>query len=297
MLVGAPFDSSACAAIERGAGPTCEHGAVYLIFLSSTGGAYAWRKITPASSAERPPLQLHARFGAALAVLDAPRTGALAIAAAATGASFSLGAVYYLEVDVSGAIVKQMLIEPPPETVTEGARFGAALAAADWDRDGTAELLVGIPSASPPSFLIMLLPTEQGQHTLWRRVLPPEGAELANFAEALAVLPSNQSQAAFDLAVSGFLGPSHGAVHMLSLRPEGGRRRLQSDSQPCRLYLGGADTTSSRQPTLLFAYLTTTMLVATIVTIAGLVCWFAPKKKKKTVRFARQTPDMCRPSP
>lgn len=146
--------------------PTCCGTRVGVLFGTSSGltttGAQAWSQDSPGILGVTQPDE---QFGAALAIGDFDGDGfgdvAATSAGEAVGTTSNAGAVNVLYGSPAGltAAGNQLWNEDVagvPGTADNDDQFGRALAAGDFDGDGTADLAVGVPLEAPGGAVIAL---------------------------------------------------------------------------------------------------------------------------------------------
>lgn len=193
LVVGAPW--------ER-VGPKQHQGRVYVF----SGGSLRYTLTTPAPQAE-------AFFGWSVAAADVDGDGLPDIVVGAPGILQGVNPLSspgrtYVFSGASGELL-YTLVAPSPQV---DARFGSSLAAADVDRDGRADVIVGAPDESPPGDpgegRAYVFSGESG--SLLYTLSSPAPQAYANFGASLAVAdPTGGRSTEIIVGSPGQFGPAH----------------------------------------------------------------------------------------
>ena len=140
LAVGAPLDD----------GAATNSGRVRL-FTGGTGGLSGPPARTLGIAAAG------ARFGAALAVLDWNDDGESDLAVGAPGAAGGSGRVFLYFGPIDGGAADATISVAPSSPLLAGGELGTSLGAADFDGDGTDDLLIGAPGAGGEEGAAVLL--------------------------------------------------------------------------------------------------------------------------------------------
>lgn len=145
IAVGAPGDDEAAT----------DAGAVYLLFLDTSGDVKSEKKIVPGRHGFSGTLAPNVRFGASIARLGDASTPPTKIAVGAPAYSLVSGAVWVVALDATGDVVSHEELRADDEAISPavplGVLFGAAVAGpGDIDGNGALDLLVGAPGHGLP---------------------------------------------------------------------------------------------------------------------------------------------------
>mmetsp|Transcript_3617 Transcript_3617/g.7815 ORF Transcript_3617/g.7815 Transcript_3617/m.7815 type:complete len:578 (-) Transcript_3617:389-2122(-) len=215
VAVGAPGDSRST-------------GAVYLIFLASTGVPRDFVKLAGSNQQLSPrvlalSLGVGEKFGTSVAVRKNDDNG-LVLAIGAPGYNDDIGAVYVLSLELvassttgrrlstlSPSLVGSML-RISPSSMSHGDSFGSAVAwIADIDGDGLPDLAVGAPGATASSGAVHLVSSVSGD--ILGTISSPQPQEDNRFGASVVLGPDWEGNGDRDLMI-GVPGEDGGAIYV-----------------------------------------------------------------------------------